>query len=49
MHGEACAQQVSSAVCGVLQVWAQLQLAEVLQVQHEVLVALPGQQAGVWM
>ena len=39
--GEACAQWVSSSVCRVLQ------LAEVLQVQHMVLVALPGWQVGV--
>ena len=44
-----CAQQVSSTACGVLQVQVQLQLAEVLWVQHMVLVALPGWQVGVWM
>ena len=43
VHGEACAQWVSSALCGVLQ------LAEVLQVQHMVLVALPVWQVGVWV
>ena len=43
VHGEACAQWVSSAVHGVLQ------LGEVLQVQHMVLVALPEWQAGVWV
>ena len=43
VHGEACAQWVSSSVCGVLQ------LGEVLQVQHMVLVALPGWQVGVWV
>ena len=43
VHGEACAQWMSSAVWGVLQ------LAEVLLMQHMVLVALPGWQAGVWV
>ena len=43
VHGEVCAQQVSSVVCGVLQP------AEVLQVQHMVLVALSGWQVGVWV
>ena len=43
VHGEVCAQWVSSMVCGVLQ------LAEVLQVHHMVLVALPGWQVGVWV
>ena len=43
VHGEAFAQWMSSTVCGVLQ------LAEVLQVQHMVLVALHTWQVGVWV
>ena len=43
VHGEVCSQWVSSVVCGVLQ------LAEVLQVQHMVLVTLPGWQVAVWV
>ena len=42
VHGEVCAQWVSSMVCRVLQ------LAEVLQVQCMLLVTLPGWQVGVW-